>query len=249
MAYANTNYKVNDAYCIVMWGDDHFSTSVGDTEKNTVTKDVGWFSETRSDSGNRSLANSFATTRTIIRLPLYPDEISDSISASWQSQDILGRSSPVTSYMSTNYREVSFGFELHRELLFNCDNYLKNVKNKGRNARNKNYTHIATTEEILSILRLACYPVYLKNGLMSPVVVFRFGEFFCKGFMESVSYTWKKPIIDNKYMLCDISIGPIHCYPKSILAGSAPNVYKESSLDPYGNTFNPGSYGKIQGGY
>ena len=67
--------------------------------------------------------------------------------------------------------------------------------------------------------------------------------------MESVSYTWKKPIIDNKYMVCDVNIGPIHCYPKSILAGSAPNVYKETSLDPYGNTFAPETYGKQQGGW
>lgn len=250
MAYQDTNFKVNDAYCIVMWGDDHFRNTVGsgDVEASTKLKSVTSNFQNNTD-GNYSLASSFLTTHTIIRLPLYPDEISDSISASWQTQDILGRSAPVSSYMSTNFREVSFNFTLHRELLFNCNSYLKNVKGRDRNIRGKNYSHINTTEEILSIMRLACYPVYVSNGLMSPVVCFRFGEFFCKGYMESVSYTWKKPIIDNKYMVCDVSIGPIHCYPKSILAGSAPNVYKEPSLDPYGNTFSPGSYGKQQGGW
>lgn len=248
MSYNDTNYKVKDAYCVVMWGNDHWSGTNGGVESSSTLKNV---TDTfkNNTNGTGTLAGSFLTTHTIIRLPLYPDEISDSISASWQSQNILGRTSPVTSYMSTNYREVSFGFTLHRELLFNCDSYLKNIKNKDRITRGRNYSHINTTEEILSILRLACYPVYVSNGLMSPTVCFRFGEFFCKGFMESVSYTWKKPIIDNKYMVCDVNIGPIHCYPKSILAGSAPNVYKETSLDPYGNTFAPETYGKQQGGW
>lgn len=246
--YQNTDYKVKDAYCVIMWGDDHWSGTDGKVESSDTISHIS-DAFTKNTTGNYTLSNAFDKTHTIIKLPLYPDDISDGISASWQTQNILGRSSPVSSYMSTNYREVSFGFTLHRELLFDCNEYLNKVKGKGRTERNKVYSHIALTEEILSILRLACYPVYVQNGLMSPVVCFRFGEFFCKGFLESVSYTWKKPIIDNKYMVCDVNIGPIHCYPKSVLAGSAPNVYKERSLDPYGNTFAPESYGKQQGGF
>ena len=91
-------------------------------------------------------------------------------------------------------------------------------------------------EDILKALKLACYPLYASNGLVSPTIFFRFGQFTCKGYLESVSYTWKPPIIDNKYMVCDVSIGPIYCSPKSVNEGSASELIQHTSMAPFGNS-------------
>ena len=38
----------------------------------------------------------------LIELPLYPEEVTESISATWTKQNILGRSSALTAYASTD---------------------------------------------------------------------------------------------------------------------------------------------------
>lgn len=103
--------------------------------------------------------------------------------------------------------------------------------------RNSSYTPIEEIEEILKALKLACYPIYANNGLVSPVIFFRFGQFTCKGYMESVSYSWEPPIIDDKFMVCKVSIGPINCSPKSVLSGSANILIRDGySMNPFGNS-------------
>ena len=63
--YQDTNYKVKDAYCVVMWGDDHFrnTNGSGDIEYSTLTQSVT-NNFRQNTSGAYSLANSFSTVYT-----------------------------------------------------------------------------------------------------------------------------------------------------------------------------------------
>lgn len=200
------------------------------------------------------------------RLPVFPESISDSYTSNWSTQDVLGRTSPLAAYNSTGFRSVSFDLQFHRELVFDKSYYDSKTKSsngqaeyfgargngtwgvKNQTKRNKEYTHIQDIEEILRALKLACYPVYATNGLVSPTIFFRFGQFACKGFLENISYTWKPPIIDDKYMVCDVSIGPIQCSPKDVLEGSANKLLGQESMNPFGNSNDTSSNFIQQGG-
>lgn len=149
-----------------------------------------------------------------INLPVYPDEISDNFSASWSTQQIVGRSSPISAYTGTDFRRVSFSVDLHRELLSESGNPTGKM------------------ETLLRTLEKSVYPEYLSQGLMPPVATFRFGDFYARGYVESVSFTWKKPIINNQYMVAATSIS-MACYPKSVISsnklGSSLNPFKIST--------------------
>ena len=198
----------------------------------------------------QSVASLYSSSNAVYahRLPTFPENISDGFTANWQTQDILGRTSPMAAYSSTGFRTVSFDLQLHRELVFDNTNYNNYVRGKSQATKNSNYSHILEIEEILTALKLACYPLYANNGLVSPTIYFRFGQWTCKGFLESISYNWKPPIIDDKFMLCDVSIGPIQCSPKSVLAGSANYLMKNRSMNPFGNSDDRGETSLVQQG-
>lgn len=230
---------------IIMWGNDHYDTNGKMNLVNNSTFDM-----LSGISNNSSVSSLFGTGTTYYahRLPTWPESIQDGYSASWAQQDVLGRTSPLASYNSTGFRTVSFNLQFHREMVFD-DGAYQTVKNMSTVNKNKATMHISEIEEILTALKLACYPVYASNGLLSPTIFFRFGQFSCKGYLESVSFEWKPPIIDDKYMLCDVSIGPINCSPKSVSEGSANKLLTGgSSMDPFGNSNDSGSLGFIQQG-
>lgn len=145
---------------------------------------------------------------TVLNFPVYPDEISDTLNATWQDQPITGRSLPITAYTGTSFRMVSFSVLLHREIP--C---------------------ATSIETILRHLRASVYPRYQSQGLMPPRTSFRFGDFYVRGVVTSVSFTWQKPIIDGKYHCCQVNIS------MNELPGNVP-----SSNDIIGrNSLNPGS--------
>ena len=156
----------------------------------------------------------FDTTEEYAYIPVYPDEIQDSLSASWSNSPIVGRSSPLAAYIGTNFRSVSFTLELHRELL----------KNNG-------------IEDIIQLLDKSVYPKYTSQGLIPPITIFRFGKFYAKGFVNSVNRTWKKPLdADGKYLYTPISID-MNCFPNSVIGaddlGTSMNPFNNSTkLDP-----------------
>lgn len=156
----------------------------------------------------------FDTEQEYSYLPVYPDDIQDTLSASWSNAQIVGRSSPIAAYVGTNFRSVSFTLDLHRELLpgYQIDNIIK-------------------------LLDKSVYPRYTSQGLIPPITIFRFGGFYAKGFVESVGRNWKKPInrVYN-YTYTPISIS-MNCFPESVIdaneLGSAMNPFNTStSLDP-----------------
>lgn len=231
MARKQTSHTENCLF-VIMWGGDHYSTSynVGSGESS--------YDKLTNVSNNSSVSALFAQTTGYYahRLPVFPENISDGYSANWAQQEVIGRTSPLFSYTSTGFRTVSFDLTFHRELVFDNEKY-QSFKGLSKSKRNSSYTPIEEIEEILNALKLACYPIYASNGLVSPVIFFRFGQFTCKGYMESVSYSWEPPIIDDKFMVCKVSIGPINCSPKSVLSGSANILMKDGySMNPFGNS-------------
>lgn len=126
-------------------------------------------------------------------LPNYPDEISDSGSANYSEESLLGRSSPLVSYTNTGFREVSFSFDVHREEL----------DSNG-------------IDKLLKIIRASVYPTYKDTAALRPTItVVRLGDFYVKGITKSYSFTWKKPIIDDKYQVCTISMTISHVIDKA----------------------------------
>lgn len=134
----------------------------------------------------------------IFPLPCYPDQISESQSASWSQSSPLGRSSPISTYTGTGYRTFGLNFRLHREMCNGNEAYI---------------------DEVLVELRRTVFPYYIEKGLQPPVTTFQFGQFRCKGYVESVSFSWMKPIIDGYYQCCDVSVNFVDV-PDSVFSAS-----------------------------
>lgn len=117
----------------------------------------------------------------IINIPFYPDEINEGFSAEWSTASVVGRPVPVGVYTGSGYRTVSINFDMHRELDPNIDVMIKELRN-------------------------TVYSVRSEDGYIPKFVIISIGEFVAKGYITSVSYAWKKPIIDDKYQVCTIGI-------------------------------------------
>lgn len=117
-------------------------------------------------------------------LPVYPQEFSDSNSANFSSQSVLGRSVDYQIYQGSS-RSVSFTLNFHNEL---CEDY--------------DYIH-----ELVSYIESACYPGYNSGIVQAPEICFTIGrQFKIRGVLESCSAVWRSPIIDNKLVNCDLSV-------------------------------------------
>jgi len=137
-------------------------------------------------------------TDIVFTLPCYPDQISESQSANWSQSQPLGRSSPISTFTGTGYRTFGLNFRLHREMVNGDEEYI---------------------DRILVELRRSVFPFYVEKGLQPPVTTFQFGQFRCKGYVESVSFNWQKPIIDGYYQCCDVSLNFVDV-PDSVFSAS-----------------------------
>ena len=143
-------------------------------------------------------------------LPCYPDEIQDTVSGIWNDQNIIGRSAPVSAYTGASYRNISFSVLLHREL------------SRG-----------TSIEELLANIRRSVYPAYSSGGYVPPITTIRIGDMKVKGLMQSMTYNWQKPIIDNKYHVCNLSISINAILPYGYNGAGAGSKFFNSSLNPF----------------
>lgn len=183
----------------------------------------------------------------IIELPLYPEEVTESISASWSTQKLLGRSSPIAAYANTDLKNVSFSLDLHRDLLTGSFSHtaetLKNVgaSIRGQAAGNQKQSQKGPFDtrtwyiNINKLLQMSCYPQYTEAGLIPPTTYFIFGQMILKGFVESYSTSWKKPIINTFYAWNTVTI-QMSCYPDTII--SAFDMINGSGAQSTQNTYN-----------
>lgn len=121
------------------------------------------------------------------KLPCYPAEVSEQVSASWSQQTIIGRTGSLYAFTGTSDVSCNFSFDLHREM--------------------EDAMELPDSiDKIIRALKSACYPRYETNALYPPRAIFQFGDFVISGRMESVNTVWKTPIIDKKYAVCSVSV-------------------------------------------
>lgn len=157
----------------------------------------------------------------IYQIPCYPDEVSDSVSVNWSETSIIGRS-PILAYNSTGLRNISFSMDLHREMYHGYQGAYPDV--------------IGTEIDVLlKSLRAAAYPIYSSSGLKPPMVMFKFGDLRMKGIIRSVSFQWKKPIVNKQYNICSVSItmdeitDPKHSEGDTLGSAENPNRLTDNS--------------------
>lgn len=129
----------------------------------------------------------------IYELPCYPDEISDSVSVNWSDVSIIGRT-PIMAYNNTGLRNISFTMDLHLDMYTGYGTTYSTV----------DLSH--KIRVLLANLRAAAYPIYSSSGLKPPMVIFCFGKLMMKGILRSISFQWKKPIIDKYYSVCSVNV-------------------------------------------
>jgi len=125
-----------------------------------------------------------------IVLPVVPDSISDATSANWSSQSIPGRGAPIAAYGDTGARSVSFSFDLSRD----PD---ENAYSGGFKEDNTLYDdNTPRIDSVINALRATVYPLYDNQaGLVPPITTFCFYDFRTTGYVNSVNFDWKRPIL------------------------------------------------------
>lgn len=194
----------------------------------------------------------------LIELPLYPDEVTESIAASWATQQVLGRSSPLSAYTQTDLKSVSFSLTLHRDLI--TGSYSISEQEMRSIGGDPRYNQVAGKQAQGSkgpfdtrtwytnankMLQISCYPQYTSSGLIPPTTYFVFGQMILKGYVESYSTSWKKPILNSFYAWNTVGIN-MACYPDYII--SAKDIITKSGAGTAStqNTYNTAFPGKSE---
>lgn len=118
----------------------------------------------------------------VIHLDLLPEEITEGNSASFETQNIRGRSSPYQGYSGSGPRTVGCNFTLHDDL---CEYGLLNTVNK---------------------FKSLVYPDY--NGILeAPNCMIRFGDMFhMKAILTNIDVSWKTPYRNGIYLVANIGL-------------------------------------------
>ena len=193
------------------------------------------------------------TSEYLIELPIYPEEVTESINANWEEQSVIGRSAPLAAFSGTSLKSVNFNLDLHRDFLTGSysltpENMREIAQNRGvsyddvmRNqAAGRQYDYgeglFGGRDWYVSankILQMSCYPQYTDSGAIPPTTYFVFGQMILKGFVESYSTTWKKPLLNTFYGWNSVSI-QMKCYPDTVI--TANDIIKGNSSTQ--NTYN-----------
>ena len=189
----------------------------------------------------------------LVKLPVYPEQVTESIGVKWATQDILGRSSPISAYGSTELKNVHFSMEFHRDLL--TGSYSLDATNATRLGykgginddksqlpgyqNEDDYGPFGTRTWYVNVnkmLQMACYPQYTDNGLIPPTTYFIFGQMILKGYVVNYSTTWKLPIINSFYSNNSVDIN-MDCYPDTIISAKDIISGNTSTQNTYNTKF------------
>lgn len=139
-----------------------------------------------------------------IKLPVYPESITDTLQSTFAQTDALSRSAPVFTYSNSGPRSMQFQFQFHRELLDQV---------------NSDGTSIASlevgedyTDALIRKIQAVALPSYRQGSMqvVPPMVAVRIGageDIFIKGVVNGgVTVSYAPPILsDGRYAL--VSIG------------------------------------------
>lgn len=182
--------------------------------------------------GNNGEFGKTDSSQYLLELPLYPDEVTESISVSWNTQKVLGRSAPLSAYANTDLKHVNFNLDLHRDLLTGSFSHTNQtmlsvpdmeprLQAAGLQKQTPKGPFWTRTWYVNAnkMLQIACYPQYTEKGLIPPTTYFIFGQMILKGYVTNYQTEWKKPIINSFYGWNSVSIS-MECYPDSIVSAN-----------------------------
>ena len=156
-----------------------------------------------------------------LNLPVYPEDVSKSISANYSDANIIGRPVSISMYTGTSDPSVSFTLKMHRE------NYVKNADVVDRN----------NIDAIVSLIEAANYPSFVQNGTFPPIVTYKFGDTEIVGKQTGYQCKWSGPKIEGKYMYVELNI-TVDVLTNDILNADRitttnPRAYDRSYLDKF----------------
>lgn len=136
------------------------------------------------------------------KLPTWPDTVSDSMTANFQTTNALGRTAPVYTFSNSGPRSVQISIPLHRDIMDEVNIGVSNVFL----GEGEDYV-----DNLLKALQSIAVPKYnLQNKAVEPplVAIRLSNELFIKGVVTSgIGLTYSKPILSNgKYARVDLSI-------------------------------------------
>lgn len=162
-------------------------------------------------------------------IPVYPQSIADSQSASFARSQPLSRSAPIYSYQYTGARTVQFTINLHRDLMYQVNWGVSTLVND----LSDDYV-----DTLIKRLQACALPQYSSAEKMvdPPMVAVRFGnDIFIKGIVDgNVSVTYSPPILQgDKYALADISftVSEVNPYDAEMVASAGSFRGLDTSLE------------------
>ena len=145
-------------------------------------------------------------------IPVYPDQLQDSLGSNFAEENILSRTAPIYSYSNSGPRSVQITLNLHRDMMnsFNYDNinFIDDVGN------DMGDDYIDTLVRYLQAMALPSYNAVdlttsTYNSMINPpLIAVRFGTtLFIKGIVYGeIGVTYSGPISkDGKYMQVDVT--------------------------------------------
>ena len=165
----------------------------------------------------------------LIELPMYPEQVSETITPNWAEQPVLGRSAPIAAYANTSLKTVSFSLDFHRDFLTGSFSHSTDTLKAVGGSLDKQAAGLQRQDaggpfdtrswyiSINKMFQIACYPQYTQVGLIPPTTYFIFGQMILKGFLKSYSTEWKKPILNTFYGWNSVTIS-MDCYPDTIIS-------------------------------
>jgi hypothetical protein len=156
------------------------------------------------------------------RLPASPDSIQDSMSSTFSSENVLGRSAPVYTYSNSGPRSVQISLKLHRDIM---DDINEGYSNSELQGTGEDYV-----DNLIRALQAIALPKYNLNNkhVEPPLVAVRIeNQLFIKGIVNGgVTVTYQKPILYNgKYAIVNVSFTIDEVDPYD-----ATTVYKNGSF-------------------
>ena len=152
-------------------------------------------------------------TDTLVVLPLYPEQIQDSMTVEYADNKPLSRTAPIYSYVSSGPRTFQVELPLHRDMMNQVNTEMSVYRTSVPELHESDYVDI-----MIKQLQACALPVYAASEKMvnPPLVAIRFGnDIFCKGVINGpVSVTYSGPILANhKYGLVTVSFSYPRYYP------------------------------------
>ena len=164
-----------------------------------------------------------------ILIPVYPDNVSDTLSSTFKSETPLARSAPIFAYESSGPRTVKINLDLHRDLMYDTNVGVSNVE------LDVGDDYIDTLIKEMQAMALPKYASASKL-VNPPMVSLRLGnEIYIKGIVNgAVSVNYKLPILDNdKYAQVSISfdVTEVDPYDATVVAEKGSFRGLDTTLD------------------